>query len=62
VTLKVDTIAPLQIAGLRLYDIKASALKREIELDNVTLRYEVFNISLSELGIEAIQVPQLEVG
>jgi hypothetical protein len=61
VTLKVDTTAGLHIDQLLLDDIKAYAVIGELELGNVVLPYEVFDLTLSQIGIETVLVPQLEV-
>jgi hypothetical protein len=51
----------LHIDQLVLDDIKASAKIGEIELSNVILPYDVFDLTLSKIGIETVLVPQLEV-
>jgi len=61
VTLKVDTTARLHIDQLLLDNIKANAVIGQIELGNVVLPYEVFDLTLSQIGIETLLVPNLEV-
>jgi len=61
VTLRVTTTARLQVEELRVDNIKAAATVGAIELSNVVLPYEVLNLTLSQIGIESIEVPQLEV-
>jgi len=60
-TLKTEVTAGLHIDQLILDDIKASAKIGEIELSNVILPYDVFDLTLSKIGIETVLVPQLEV-
>ena len=61
VTLRVTTTARLQVEELRIDNIKASSTIGAIELTNVVLPYEVLNLTLSQIGIESLEVPQLEV-
>jgi len=61
VTLRVTTTARLQVEELRIDNIKASSTIGAIELSDVLLPYEVLNLTLSQMGIESIEVPQLEV-
>ena len=60
-TLKVTTTAALHLDELRIDDIKASAAIDEIALIDIVFPYEVLKLTLSQIGIEAIEVPQLEV-
>jgi hypothetical protein len=60
-TLKVTTTAKFHLDELRIENIKASASIGEIALKNVVLPYEVLNLTLLEIGIESIEVPQVEV-
>ena len=60
-TLKVTTTAAFHLDELRIDNIRASASIGEIALKNVVLPYEVLDITLSQIGIETIEVPQLEV-
>jgi hypothetical protein len=61
ITLSVTTTARLQIDELRVENIKVVSRIGAIELTNVVLPYEVFNLTLSQIGIETIEIPQLEV-
>lgn len=61
VTLRVTTTARLQVEELRVDNIKAFSTIGAVELTNVVLPYEVLNLTLSQIGIESIEVPQLEV-
>jgi hypothetical protein len=51
----------MSIAEMRLANLSAEATIGEIKLDNLTLPYEVMDLSLSQLGIRNIQVPKMEV-
>jgi hypothetical protein len=61
ITLSVTTTARFQIDELRVENIKAASRIGAIELTDVVLPYEVFNLTLSQIGIETIEIPQLEV-
>jgi hypothetical protein len=61
ITLSVTTTARLQIDELRVENIKVVSRIGAIELTNVVLPYELFNLTLSQIGIETIEIPQLEV-
>lgn len=60
-TLKVTTTAKFHLDELRIDNIKAAASIGEIALKNVVLPYEVLDLTLSRIGIETIEVPQVEV-
>ena len=60
-TLKVTTTATFHLDELRIDNIKAAASIGEIALKNVVLPYEVLDLTLSRIGIETIEVPQVEV-
>jgi hypothetical protein len=60
-TLKVTTTAAFHLDELRIDNIRAGASIGAIALKNVVLPYEILNITLSQIGIDAIEVPQLEV-
>ena len=60
-TLKVTTTAAFHLDELRIDNIKASASIGEIALKDIVFPYEVLNLTLSQIGIETIEVPQLEV-
>ena len=61
ITLSVTTTARFQIDELRVENIKAASRIGAIELTDVVLPYEVFDLTLSQIGIETIEIPQLEV-
>ena len=61
VKLKVTTTAKFHVDELRIDNIKASAAIGEIALKNVVLPYEVLGVTLSQIGIEALEIPQVEV-
>jgi len=60
-TLKATTTAAFHLDELRIDNVKASASIGEIAFKNIILPYEVLNLRLSQIGIETIEVPQLEV-
>jgi hypothetical protein len=60
-TLKVTTTATFHLDELRLDNVKASAAIGEIALKNVVLPYEVLNVTLSQIGIQTLEIPQVEV-
>jgi hypothetical protein len=60
-TLKVTTTAQFHLDELRLDNIAATASIGEIALKNVELPYEILDLTLSQLGIENLEVPQVEV-
>jgi hypothetical protein len=60
-TLKVTTTAAFHIDELRLDNITAAASIGEIALKDVELPYEILDLSLSQIGIERIEVPAVEV-
>lgn len=60
-TLKVTTTAAFHLDELRLDNVKASAAIGEIALKNVVLPYEVLNVTLSQIGIQTLEIPQVEV-
>lgn len=57
--LKVTTTAKFHIDELRLDNVKASAAIGEIALKNVVLPYEVLGVTLSQIGIENLEIPQV---
>ncbi len=60
-TLKVTTTATFHVDELRIENVRASTSIGEITMQNVVLPYEVLDITLSQIGIETIEVPQVEV-
>ncbi len=62
VSLSVTPGAHMHADELRLSNVRASASVGQIELQNVVLPYDVLDVKLSQLGLETIDVPTLEVG
>lgn len=60
-TLKVTTTATFHVDELRIDNVRAATSIGEIALENVVLPYEVLDITLSQIGIDTIEVPQVEV-
>lgn len=60
-TLTVTTTAAFAMDELRIDGVKASASIGEIALKDVVLPYEILDLSLAQLGIEQIDIPQAEV-
>ncbi len=60
-TLTVTPSASLTMDELRISNVRAAASIGSVTLQNVVLPYDVFGITLSELGIDTIAVPTLEV-
>jgi hypothetical protein len=61
VTLSVAPSAELTMDELRISNLRASASVGAVTLQDVVLPYDVFNIKLSQLGIDSLAVPALEV-
>jgi hypothetical protein len=61
VTLWVTPSAEIKMDELRITNVAAAASLGAITLQDVVLPYDVMNLKLSELGIETIAVPTLEV-
>ena len=61
VSLSVTPGAHMQADELRLTNVRATATVGQIELQNVLLPYDVLDVKLSQLGIETIDVPKIEV-
>jgi hypothetical protein len=59
--LTVTTTARFDVDELRLEGIKASAAVAEVSLKNVELPFELLDLSLSQIGIESIGVPEMKV-
>lgn len=62
VTLRVTPGARLQADQLRLSGVRSSAAVGSIELRDVVLPYEVLDLTLSQIGLEALELPKIEVG
>jgi len=61
VQVKVSPSASAHVERLLLTGVTASANVGTIEVRNVTLPYEALNITLSDLGIETIEIPTIGV-
>lgn len=59
--LAVTTTAAFAMDELRIDGVKASASIGEIALKDVVLPYEILDLSLAQVGIEQIDIPQAEV-
>jgi len=60
-TLKISCEARAQLDELLIRDASASASVGRIELNNVVAPYELLNLTLSQIGIETLQVPTVAV-
>lgn len=61
ITLKVMPKAGAHIDQLLIHTVSASASIGKIELNNVVAPYELLNLTLANLGIETISVPQVAI-
>lgn len=61
VQLKISPSASAHVNRLLLTGVKASANVGTIEVRDVTLPYEALNLTLSDLGIETIEIPTIGV-
>jgi hypothetical protein len=61
IALHVTPFAQMHVAGLDIDSATASATAQTIELHNVTLPYDVLNLTLSQIGITTIDVPTFNV-
>ena len=62
VSLRVVSSARMRADEIRLGNVRASGRIGRAELHDVVLPYEVLDLKLSDIGIETIDVPKLEVG
>lgn len=60
-TLAVTTTAGFAMDELRIDGVRASTSIGEIALRDVVLPYEILDLSLAQVGIEQIDIPQAEV-
>lgn len=60
-TLTVTVTADFHMDELRVEGVKAAASIGEVALTNVQLPYEILDLTLSQIGIECVEVPQVEV-
>jgi len=61
VTLNATPSAQITMDELRIANVAATASLGKITLEELVLPYDVMNITLSDLGIDTISVPALEV-
>lgn len=59
--LNVTPGARMQADELRIANVRASASIGAIQLQNVVFPYDVLDVKLSQLGIETIEIPKVEV-
>lgn len=62
ITLRVIPAARLQSEELRISGVSSNASIGSIELRDVVLPYDFLNITLSQIGIETVELPRIEVG
>lgn len=60
-TLEVIPSARVEAAELRLANVHASAALGAVELHNVELPWELLDLTLSQIGIESVALPTVEV-
>jgi hypothetical protein len=60
-TLKVNPQAEAHIDRVVIRNVKASTSIGKIELQNVVAPYELLNLTLSQVGIETLQVPTVAI-
>lgn len=61
ISLKVTPTASMSADELRLSNVRATTSIGSISLQDVVLPYDVLDIKLSQIGIETIEVPAVEV-
>jgi hypothetical protein len=61
VQLRVDASARTRVAQMRLSGVTASAGARTIELRNVTVPYGAVEVTLSDLGLDVLEIPLVGV-
>lgn len=61
VTLKVTPAVRMQADELHLYGVQASTAIGSVTLSNLVLPYDVFDITLSQLGIDTLTIPKIGV-
>jgi hypothetical protein len=62
ITLKIAPGARLHADELRLSGVRSSTSVGAIELHDVVLPYEIFDLTLSQIGIDTVELPKIEVG
>jgi hypothetical protein len=60
-TLNATPSARIQLDSFELAGVNAAASVGSVELHDVTLPFDVLNLTLSQIGIEGIDIPKLEV-
>lgn len=60
-TIKINPKAEAHIDQLLIHNVSASTSIGKIELRNVVAPYELLNLTLAQLGIETISVPQVTI-
>lgn len=61
ISLRVTPGGGMHADEMRLSSVRATTSIGSIAMQNVVLPYDVLNIKLSQLGIETIEIPQIEV-
>jgi hypothetical protein len=61
ITLSVTAMARLQIEEVRVENLRTTSRIGALELTDVVLPYEAFNLTLAQIGIERIEASQLVV-
>jgi hypothetical protein len=61
VTLHVTPSARIRMDELSIANLRMSGAIGSIELQDVLVPYELFNVKLSQLGIETLEIPHIEV-
>jgi hypothetical protein len=61
ITLSVTAMARLQIEEVRIENLRTTSRIGALELTDVVLPYEAFNLTLAQIGIERIEASQLVV-
>ena len=62
ITLNLTPTARMHTDELRVQGIRASASIGQVQLTNVVLPFTITNLTLSQIGIDTIQIPKIEVG
>ncbi len=61
-TLKISPKAEAKIDQLLIHNVSAGASIGKIALHNVVAPYELLNLTLAQLGIDTISIPQIAIG
>ena len=57
----IGPITPAHIPLLEIHDVSANATVGQVELHNVVAPYELLNLTLSQIGIDTLQVPSVAI-